>query len=259
MSLLIQTLNAFGESSKSANKYANIIANVRASTALDFERIKDALGFLAPTANAAGVSFEKTGAILGVLVDNGIRAARAGRLMSSSFLKLAEEGLTLEDALTDLNKVQQSTTDELVILEKSSSLFGKESAALGLILASNIEKVDDYTSAFEKSDGVLKKLTNTQLESLANKTKILDSAWTEFILSIEDGTGVIGRAASSVIGLATSIVNLGSSLGDYLQGENPFEEGVKYAKSFASTLEGRFNTYNRLSIMIGLAGITRSI
>ena len=204
--LLIGTLNAFGESSEAAGKYADIIAKMRTSTALDFERIQDSLGFLAPTANAAGVSFERTGAILGVLVDNSVKAARAGRLMSTSFLRLAEQGKTLDEALTELNLVQQSTNDELVLLAKSSDLFGKESAALGLILASNISKIDDYDKSFQNAGGTLNDLTNKQLKSLDAQLKILDSTWTELILSLENGEGAIASFLSGFIGGLTKAI-----------------------------------------------------
>ena len=40
-----QTLNAFGKGAESGQEFADIIANVRTSTSLDFQRIKDALGW----------------------------------------------------------------------------------------------------------------------------------------------------------------------------------------------------------------------
>ena len=234
---MIQTLNAFGKSSDSAQEYADIIAKIRSSTALDFERIKDALGFLAPTANAAGISFEQTGAVLGTLVDNGIKAARAGRLMSSSFLKLADQGLTLEAALLQLNEVQTTTSDELILLRKSSELFGKESAALGLILASNIDKVEGYTKSFEDAGGTLDDLTSKQLESLDSKIKILNSTWEDFVLGIESGEGAIASLTKNLIQGGIAIIdffnkvnNLGRNTMDF------FEEGVETGKLMADRL-----------------------
>jgi len=144
--LLIQTLNAFGESSEAAEKYAGIIAKMRTSTALDFERIKDSLGFLAPVARAVGLTFERTGAILGVLVDNSIKAARAGRLMSSSFARLNAMGLTLDEALVKINKSTDKT-------RTATNLFGAGSFALGIILANNIKQIDGYTESFQDVEG----------------------------------------------------------------------------------------------------------
>ncbi len=204
--LLIQTLNAFGKSSKEASKFADIIAKMRTSTALDFERIKDALGFLSPTARAAGVSFEKTGAILGTLVDNGIKAARAGRLMSTAFLRLAKDGKTLEDALDEINEAQENNVTNLGLLRIAGDLFGARAAALGLILADNRDKVADLTGEFENARGTLDKLTKDQLKSLTAETRILDSTWEKFILTIENGEGFFGELARSVIRFTSSVI-----------------------------------------------------
>ena len=211
--LLVQTLNAFGKGAESAGEFADIIAKIRTSTALDFQRIKDALGFLAPVAKAAGVSFEETGAILGVLVDNGIKAARAGRLMSTTFLKLADEGSSLEEALEKVNEATARGADEQELLSLASKLFGKESAALGLILAANTEKVADLTAEFENAGGSLEDLTNRQLESMDAKLKILDSTWESFILGVENGDSFLSKVFIKTIDkLAIGIDNVRFSL-----------------------------------------------
>lgn len=209
--LLIQTLNAFGKGSEEASKFADIIAKMRTSTALDFERIKDALGFLAPTARAAGVSFEETGAILGVLVDNGIKASRAGRLMSSSFIRLAQSGKTLQEALSEVRIAQQKGVDSVELLQIAGDLFGTRSAALGLILADNTQKTADLTKEFENAGGSLKELTDKQLESLDAKFKILDATWEKFIVNIENGEGALADFTKSAI---TSITDLIGAIDD---------------------------------------------
>jgi hypothetical protein len=201
--LLVSTLNAFGQGSSEAGRFADIIAKMRTSTALDFEKIKNSLGFLAPTARAAGVSLERTGAILGILVDNGKKAASAGRLTSTSFLKLAKDGLTLEDALDKINIAQAKTSNEQVILAEAGRLFGAEAAGIGLILANNRVKVDELTEALENSKGTLDELTKAQLESFDAKLKILDSSWERFILNITKGDNVIAKDLKNSIATLT--------------------------------------------------------
>jgi hypothetical protein len=206
--LLVQTLNAFGKGTESATEFADVISKMRTSTALDFQRIKDALGFLAPTSRAAGVSFEETGALLGVLVDNGIKAARAGRLTSTSFLKLAAEGLTLENALDKINEAQEKGLTNTQLLTTASKLFGKESAAIGLILADNRDRVEELTTSFEDAAGSLDSLTQGQLQSLDAQVKILDSTWEKLILNIENGEGVIAGFVKSTITTTTGFLGL---------------------------------------------------
>ena len=200
-----QTLNAFGKGAESGQEFADVIANVRSSTSLDFERIKDAFGFVAPTANALGLTLGETSALIGTLQDNGIKAARAGRLLSSSFARLAKDGITLDDALKQI----QDSQDKVVT---ATSLFGAESFTLGLILADNTEKVDRLANEFDNlSEGSLKELTDKQLDSLDAKLKILDSTWEQFLLSIENGEGFLATSFKNTIVFITE--NLSKLIG----------------------------------------------
>jgi len=199
--LLVQTLNAFNKSASSGQEYADIIAKVRTSTALDFERIKDALGFLAPTANVLGLSFERTAAILGTLNDNSIKAARAGRLMSSSFARLNKQGISLDEALIEIN----NSTDRL---GTATELFGVESFTLGIILADNIEKTNEYTKAFENAGGSLEALINEQLKALDAELAILNSNYESFILKLDNGNGPIAETVRGLVSMAAAVIGV---------------------------------------------------
>lgn len=187
--LLVKTLNSFQESSDQGQRFADIIAKIRTSTALDFEKIKDSLAFLAPTAKAAGVSFEQSGALLGTLVDNGIKAERAGRLLSSSFLRLAGNGQTLEQGLDQLGTSYDTNLTKTERLALASEVFGKNAGPLALILADNREKVDELTESFENAGGTLDGLINEQLKSLDASLLILQSRWEEYILRSDQAGG----------------------------------------------------------------------
>jgi hypothetical protein len=197
--LLVSTLNAFGKSANEGERFADIIAKIRTSTSLDFERIKDALGFVAPTANALNLSLEETGALIGVLQDNGIKSARAGRLLSSSFIKIAKEGKTLEGSLDRINAAQERGATGAELLRIAEKDFGVQSAALGLVLANNRDRTAELTAEFENlSEGALEKLTQEQLKSMDAQLKILDSTWEKFILSLDSGDSAIGNATRSI-------------------------------------------------------------
>tara|TARA_R110002020_G_scaffold65330_1_gene172575 strand:+ start:14288 stop:17470 length:3183 start_codon:yes stop_codon:yes gene_type:complete len=195
-----QTLNAFGKGAESGQEFADIIANVRTSTSLDFQRIKDALGFVAPTANALGLSLGQVSAQIGVLQDNGIKAARAGRLLNTSFSRLVKQGKTLDEALKEINESQNKVST-------ATNLFGAESFTLGIILADNVDRTAELANEFDNlSDGSLKKLTDEQLKSLDAQFKILDSTWEKFILSLDSGDSVIGDLTRSITGFLTDAI-----------------------------------------------------
>ena len=206
--MLKGTLNAFQESSTEARRYADVIAKMRTSTALDFERIKDSLGFVAPTAKAVGLTIEGLGARIGVLVNNSVKASRAGRLLNSSFARLIKRGLTLDEALEQVN----NSTDKA---KTASELFGTEAFGLGLILADNVDKVAELTAEYENSRGTLKKLVDTEMTSMDARLKLLDSGFERFILTITKGDNFIADIFKWTIDDLTKGFNfLSDALGD---------------------------------------------
>lgn len=229
--LLIQTLNAFGKGAESGDEFANIIAKVRSSTALDFQRINDSLSYVSSTASALGLDLARTASILGVLNDNGIKAARAGRLMNSTFGRLNQSGLTLNQALSQINEA----TDKVAT---ATELFGTESFSLGLILADNTDKMDEYTETFRNADGALDALVNEQMKSMDAHIRILDSAWEKFVLTFDNGTGVLSRGINRVLTTLTAFVDTLSMMNDdgTLQGQAIYNK----------TLQRQAEYYNEL-------------
>ena len=242
--LLIMTMNAFGASSNEAKKYADVIAKMRTSSALDFQRIKDSLAFLAPVANVAGKSFEEAAAMLAVLVDNGIKASKAGRLTAASFLRLSKEGLTLEDAMNKVNEAQRQGVSETDLLAISTELFGVNSAAVGIILSSNRTKMAELTEEFKNANGALQDLTDQQLTSVIAKMTIMQSSWEKLVFSVENGGGKISKVFKDFFDQWTNIF-------DQLEKNNRTDQDwidIANAKGYADAIEsvnGQLKIYNR--------------
>ena len=263
--LLVNTLNAFGEGASEAQRFADVLAKSAVTSALDFTKLSESLAYVAPTAKAVGLSIENTTAILGTLVDNGIKASRAGRLLSTAFIRLAGKGYDLDSALDAIT----SSTDKLAVADE---LFGKEAAGISLILADNTAKVDELTESLKNAQGVLKELTDLQLESLDAKLGILDSSWERFILSIEDGTGVLGKATGGTIAFFTKITDWGTTLNNasdnivqlYANIRNSVtENGRNYVREQAEErrlLKEKLSLVNELTKAYGLeAGVVDSV
>ena len=190
--LLGGTLNAFGKGAESGQEFADVIANIRSSTALDFQGITESLGFIAPTAKAVGLTIGETGALIGTLKDANIKASRAGRLLSSSFARLIGKGLDLNTALDKIRNSQDKVST-------ASELFGKEAFTLGLILADNEEKVAGLTNKFDNlSKGSLKKLVDEQLKSASAQLEILGAKWESMLINVSENTGALDKFTRSV-------------------------------------------------------------
>lgn len=195
-SLVKGLLNAYGEGADQAARYTDVLAAAANRTSLDFNGLRDSLSYLAPVANSLGLNLEQTSSIIGVLADNNIRAESAGRLMATSFTRLATNGMTLNQALDQVNEKQAEGATQLQILALAGKLFGAESAKLALILADNRDKMASLNKEFDNSKGSLEELTNKQLQSLDARIKLVSSSWENFVLNIEDGQGAIGSFVS---------------------------------------------------------------
>ncbi len=203
---LVQMLNAFGASTDEATKYADTIATIRISTSLDFQKMRDSFAYIAPVAKVLGKDLAQVGAEVGILADNGLKAESAGRLLASSYQKLAKDGMTMADATNIINEAQSKGVKETELLAIASKLFGVQSAKVGIILANNTKLIDENAQAIRENGGALDKLVKENLKSLTDKVKVLDSSWEELILTIDNGNGSIGRFFKGGVDLASRLL-----------------------------------------------------
>lgn len=242
-SLVKGLLNAYGEGADQAARYTDVLAAAANKTSLDFQGLRDSLSYLAPTAKSLGLTLEETTSIIGILADNNIKAESAGRLMATSFTRLATNGMTLEQALDKINKKQKEGANDLEVLSLAGKLFGAESAKLGLILAANREKMAGLNKEFENSNGSLKKLTEEQMKSFNNQVKNVSGAWEELILTIENGNGPISSFFAGVL----------SNVSKWLEGMTYLIKSQKelnqelYSKEEQTAYDNTINSLNDLS------------
>ena len=202
---LVQMLNAFGASASEAEKYADVIATIRTSTSLDFQKMRDSFQYLAPISKVLNKDLAYTGALVGILADRGIKAERAGRLLGSAQQKLAIEGKSLTDGLNEINIALADNLSEIDVLAIASDLFGKQSASLGIILAANTDLIDENADAIRNNGGALDDLVNEQLRSLDASFKILVSRWEEYILNTDKAEGASTKLKNGLTFLANNI------------------------------------------------------
>ncbi|TDE53756.1 phage tail tape measure protein [Flavobacterium sp. GT3P67] len=191
---LIQMLNAFGASDDEAGKYADTIASIANSTSLDFIKMRDSFQYIAPISRLLNKDLAYTGAVVGILADNGLKAESSGRLLATGIQKLSKSGLTLNDALNQINEAQSKGIKETELLKIANGLLGAEGAKVGIILAANTGIIEKNAQAIRDNGGALEDLVTQQLESVDAKIKTLDSTYEELILSIENGKGTLSSA-----------------------------------------------------------------
>jgi len=203
--VVAQTLNGFGLEADETNRVVDVMAKAFTESALDMSKFSVAMANVSTAAKIGGFSVEKTTAALGLLVDRGIDASKAGTDLRKMFSSIAKDGITFQEAMDKIN----NSTDKTVT---AIDLFGERSFAAGIILAENNENLTTLETKLKNAGGAAQEMAETQLDTLSGATTRLSSAWEGFILSLEDGDGVIANVFRGLIDYATTALEVFAEL-----------------------------------------------
>mgnify|MGYP003630876647 CR=1 FL=1 len=231
--LVGSTMKSFGLDVSDTENIVNSLTRSTQKSSLDFVKLSESLSFVAPTAK----TLKETLGMLGVLTDNGIKASRSGRLLSSSFLRLAKDGRSLEEGLNDITNAQKQGKTSLEVAAIAAKTFGKESATLGIILADNKDKVKDLTAEIKNNANAAKDLAEEKLKTLDGSIKLLTSAWDSYILKLNDSTQGGNILSKSLAFLAENLETVLNVVGTLLISFASFKiaSGIWTAGNFLMT------------------------
>jgi len=198
------SINAFQLESGDAARVANTLASAAANSSIQLSTFSTAFGHAGASANAVGVDLEELSAMMGVLMDNGIKASKAGTGLRKIFMKLAKDG-------TDFTKVLDLATQGEIGLQRAMKLAGVTSANQLLILAKNKKKVAELTEEYKNNTGRLKEMTDLMGKTNKAKIKKMESAIEG--LKIEFGA-LIADAIEPLITWVTDLAREFSALDD---------------------------------------------
>jgi hypothetical protein len=233
------TLNAFQLDASETGRVVDVIAQSANLSALDIDTFSAAMSDAAPAAAAVGMSIEDTTAMLSALVDAGIPAEKAGTDLRNIFIKLAASGMTLEEAYAEITGSQDQLTT-------SVGLFDQRAAGSALILANNTEKLERLKEGYNNAAGAAAEMAEKQLDNLRGDQLLLTSAWEGFVLSVEDGSGIISGAMR---GITQSVTDLITSLSGANEETSSFTSRVLGLLTGSSIIQGYEDTakwWNRL-------------
>lgn len=189
------TLKAFGLAATDTQRLVDVMAESFNSTSLDLNKFATAMSSVGPVAKAAGVSIEETTAIVGILSDANIDASTIGTSLRDIFIDLAAGGMTLDEALQQINDSQDKLTT-------ANELFGKRSATTALVMAENVARADELAISLNNAGGAAEKMAKEQLATLTGAANRASAGYDAFILSLEKGDGPFGRALTRLANMA---------------------------------------------------------
>lgn len=232
--LAAATLRIFNLDASEMGRVSDVLAKSTTISSLSMEKLATIMPIVGKTAQLAGVSLERTAALAGTLTDRGLDASTAATSLRNIFLELSKKGLTWNEAMQKIN----SSTDKN---RTALNLFGKRAAAAGAILAETSSDTDRLTISLENATGAAQEMAEVMLDNLAGDITKAQSAWEGFILSLEDGNGVISKILRTVTNKFTDLLTMLKKLNE---GESLYLQKLKKDSDFQGQVNKRWEEYN---------------
>jgi hypothetical protein len=191
------TLRGFGLDATETNRVTDVMALSFSRSALDMEKFAQSMKYVAPIANAAGVSLEETTALLGVLANAGISGSQAGTSLrriltdlgsesgttSEKIAKLAAKGISMENAMDDVGRSAQSA---LLVLQK------------------NVDAIPSLTNQFDNAAGAAGNMAKIMGDNLKGSMKAFESASEGALIQVGE---LVSAAFRPLVDMATAAIS----------------------------------------------------
>ncbi|PZN08280.1 MAG: phage tail tape measure protein, partial [Bacillota bacterium] len=198
-------LSGFGLAASETARVADVLTKAFTSSNTSLEMLGETMKYVAPVANAVGLSLEEVTAAAGILGNAGIQASQAGTALRAILLRLADPPKEAAKALeqlgvrvTDSSGKMRPLKDILADLKKgmegmgeaqkaaiASTIAGTEaSAALLALLDAGPETLAKFTAELENAGGTAERIAEEQLNNLSGQLTILKSGIEGMALSI---------------------------------------------------------------------------
>ena len=191
-------LRAFGLVSSETTDLLNVMTKATTSSALDFTKLETSIAIVAPVAKSFGLTARDTAALLGTLANAGFDASMAATSLRNILLHYSKTGgkvqKTIGGQVHDFNELIESfriLNAKGIDLAMSNDLVQKRSASALLVLTDMVNETEQLREKLENVDGTLKEIQSRRLDTLSGQTKLLKSAWQDFLLSLSDTKGVL--------------------------------------------------------------------
>lgn len=213
--IVSNVMQGFGQDSQQLSASVDVLTKAFVSSNTDLSQLGQAMKFVAPVANAMGVSFEEATAAVGFLSDAGIQAGMAGRGLRSLLVELTEKSDELGISVKDSSGNMLPMADMLEQLEEKGfsgsdaiETFTRQAGpVLSNLLARGSDELRSFTSDLEDSGGIAQRIADQQMEGLNGALTELRSAVEGLFIALAE-SGVLESFTSLVDGLTEKVRGL---------------------------------------------------
>lgn len=211
---LTDAMNQFNASADESNRFIDALANGAKYGAAEIPQITEALLKFGAVAKSSNISIEESTALIELLAEKGLKGAEAGTALRNVLLKIsAPDALPREaqkailnlgismDTLKDKTiPIQQKLEILKPILNDNAALvkiFGLENAVAARNVLENTTRLKELTSKMGEF-GTAQEQANIRTNTLQGKTEKLSATYDSFILSLNNGKGVLSSFLSEL-------------------------------------------------------------
>jgi hypothetical protein len=196
------TLRGFGLEADQTGRMVDVMAAAFSGSALDIDAFQGSMKFVAPVANAAGVSLENSTAMLSALANAGIKGSQAGTALRRIFTEMADTGLPAAEAIKRL-------AEEGIELADAKDEVGRNAMSALLVLTKSIPQIEELTKQYENSEGAAKGMAAIMDDTTEGAFKKMASAVEAVSISFGES---FAPAAQFVAKIVAGLANVFSSL-----------------------------------------------
>ncbi|WP_311924552.1 phage tail tape measure protein [Enterococcus dongliensis] len=218
-------LRGFGLDAGQAGHVADVFARAAADTNAEVADMGDAMKYIAPVANAMGISLEESAAAIGIMSDAGIKGSQAGTSLRGALSRIAkptkpmigvmdELGLSFYDAEGNM----KSLKDQVGMLQQAFKGLTPEQQQNALVTLYGQESLSGMMALIDKGPDSLGKLTNSLKDSNGAADEMARTMQDNMNSSIEQMMGAFESAAIVIQGIiAPAIRGIADTIGGLVQ------------------------------------------
>lgn len=228
-------IRGFGLEADAATHVADVFAEAAARTNAQTEDMGEAMKYIAPVANAMGISLEETAAAIGILSDAGIKGSQAGTSLRGALSRLAKPtkdatiamekyGMSFYDAQGNMlslagivGQLEQGMAG-LTQEQRNQALitiFGQEAlSGILTLMERGSGNLEDLATEFENVSGSAQEMAEIMMDNTAGAIEELGGALETAAINIQQ---ILAPAITSVVQWVTSLVNSFNQMSDGTQ------------------------------------------
>lgn len=217
-------LRGFGLEADQSGHIADVFARAAADTNAEVADMGEAMKYIAPVANAMGLSIEETAAAIGIMSDAGVKGSQAGTTLRGALSRISkptkamretmdELGISFYDSegnmisLQDQISLLSDSFDGLTQEQKNQALvtlYGQESlSGMMALIDKGPDSLGALTESLEQSDGAADEMARTMQDNMNSSIEQMLGAFESAAIVIQD---ILSPAIASIADSIGSLV-----------------------------------------------------